>query len=516
METTATRDGESSFTWRRCLWLCLPALLIGAALRISFLLAVPQALYGSDSNSYYSTASDLWLKHRFNLSEKRRYIYPVVEVVLTALPGSPVVWTAVLQHAVGLATVVGIGWIAGQLTRRPGLWVPVVTAAAAIWPRMLWFEHEMIAESLLLFAYVLTVALALPLTRLRTSRGLFWFLLAALCVIAMKPHGRPIWMGVLVVAAIYLGRGVRLRWPHLAVLGLSLVVALMPAKRSQGSWLLLSSAMPLVKLEGERFREYREILRPHVEAARADLKNYATNQSIYKKMLNNKENLGPAWGELVRDLPAYNRVAKGLAIEAILAQPFTYAAMVVRKIFWAAAKTTAGEMIPPAAFWEKQDGSSAGRWEKNPAEMRLVYNMDRAEYDEMRARERTRKLWFEPAIGPVSEASAWTYYLPAPPGASPRYGFTVIGWLALFGWLACFRPSGFVARALVWFPPLFYYGIIFSVGDAVTRYLHPVDWCWLVVIAIGGDFLCDVAASAARALLPASQRASTGARNVQA
>ena len=42
------------FTFRRCLLLCLPALLIGAALRISMLAALPEGYYGPDSNSYFS------------------------------------------------------------------------------------------------------------------------------------------------------------------------------------------------------------------------------------------------------------------------------------------------------------------------------------------------------------------------------------------------------------------------------------------------------------------------------
>ncbi len=48
--------------WLRCLWLCLPALVLGAALRFTVIQALPEAYYGSDSNSYFQTTAELWNK----------------------------------------------------------------------------------------------------------------------------------------------------------------------------------------------------------------------------------------------------------------------------------------------------------------------------------------------------------------------------------------------------------------------------------------------------------------------
>jgi len=181
------------FSWRKCLWLCLPALLIGAVLRISLLLAIPEAYYGADSNSYFNFTKQLALHGKVNLEKKRRFLYPLVLTPTPFVPGSnmPQV-VAALQHLAGLGVIFGVGWITGNLVRRPALWVPPVTILAAVWPRMLWYEHEVLAETMLVAAFVGTVALAVPLHVLRENRTrLFWFLLAAMTVIAVRPHGRP-------------------------------------------------------------------------------------------------------------------------------------------------------------------------------------------------------------------------------------------------------------------------------------------------------------------------------------
>jgi len=93
----------SPLTLRRCFWLCLPALVIGAVLRISLLVAVPEVFYGSDSNSYFVTAHSIYIDHSFEMPAKRRYIYPLL---LVAAPPVPFCNTAqvvaFVQHAAGL------------------------------------------------------------------------------------------------------------------------------------------------------------------------------------------------------------------------------------------------------------------------------------------------------------------------------------------------------------------------------------------------------------------------------
>jgi hypothetical protein len=180
----------------------VPALLLGLALRIAFMISVPEGYFGSDSNSYFDTAHELWNAGKWKMGDKRAGVYPLVLLAGTVMPGSTVQAVAVLQHAVGLAALVAVGWIAGHFTGRPALWIPVITCIYTLLPQPLWFEHELIADSFLLNGFIFAVALALPITRMRTPSGLFWFLIAAALLVALKPHGRPLWLGLVCAAVV--------------------------------------------------------------------------------------------------------------------------------------------------------------------------------------------------------------------------------------------------------------------------------------------------------------------------
>ena len=73
---------------------------------------------------------------------------------------------------------------------------------------------------------------------------------------------------------------------------------------------------------------------------------------------------------------------------------------------------------------------------------------------------------------------------------------TWLGWLLALGLVACLAPRHFVCRALLWFPVAIYLFVIFGIGDAVRRYLHPVEWVGLVIIAIGLDTVLGLSADA--------------------
>ena len=71
------------------------------------------------------TASKLLTDGDFDINPKRSFLYPSLLVFAPLLPGSVAVGVAVIQHILGLAIIVGIGWIVAQMTRLPVLWVPL-------------------------------------------------------------------------------------------------------------------------------------------------------------------------------------------------------------------------------------------------------------------------------------------------------------------------------------------------------------------------------------------------------
>jgi len=506
MSDSPAENRRPHLTLRRCFWLCLPALILGAVLRFSYLAAVPEAFYGSDSNSYFVTARAAYVDHHFDLPAKRRFVYPLLLVFAPPVPFCTTVQVvAVVQHLAGLAMIFGIGWIAGHFVRRPNIWVPIIAFLPAIWPRMLYYEHEMICETLLLGVFIATVAVAAPRNALANDRRLIWFCLLALLIIAVKPAGRPIWLGLLVAATFITRRP--LRWPKLcyATIPAAILLTLTSGSDSQGPWLFLSSTLPLVRTEGEPYAAERALLKPAIESARQDLPNYAFHQGPYKKMLsNNREDnaLGEHYIKFVSDRKRFATVAQALARDAVIAHPFQYFVMVCKKILSAVGDQHVQARLEPERFWKEQGESSRGRWDERPEEMRLIYEMDEPAYNAFVEERSHRTLWFTKYTKDFDKLK-WLDTKVGKRGESPQTHLQFMGWLALLGFAATLLPSRFVRGSLLWLPVLLYLFIIYAIGDTVTRYIHPVEWTAFILIAIGLDSVIDAFAFLYRRVRPA-------------
>jgi len=233
-------------TLRQCILYALPALLIGLALRVSYVAAIPEAFVNADTNSYLHSGYHLWHHGKTTSNDKRRWWYPVWVAVTPPLPGTIAQTAAAAHHLAALGGLICVAWIIGQLTHFWRLCIPPATLLVAIWPQMLYYEHVFLGEAFFLTAFMLAAALSLPIERLKEPGRLFQFLLALTLAVGIRPSGRALW-GAAVILLIFAARQ-RSSWvPKNIIAGVfCTVIAFTTGSSKDGSRLLLSSMLPLL------------------------------------------------------------------------------------------------------------------------------------------------------------------------------------------------------------------------------------------------------------------------------
>jgi hypothetical protein len=487
-------------SFKHCLRLCAPALMLGLFLRLLVLSSTPEAMLTADTNSYWDCVSRLWNDGRFNIPEKRRWLYPLALMAAPALPGNTAQAIALAQHALGLCAIVGVGWIAAQLAAARGraAVVPLVTLLFAASPRALAYEHQIIADSAMTNLFIVASAVALPLRGI-TQRRLAWTLALCAAVVALKPHGKPLALPILAAAAICAGRPVRRRWGNWALLALCGVLFVKAGSSRQGGWLLLSSTLPFVPEHGAPFSEYRDALDPVIREARAFGDAYPWEQFRYKKLLSDSTSYdaiaagrsfaeaAPEWNELTRRKEEFGRVCSALARSGLRAEPLGWARFTCIKIARGCADSERALLaeLSPAGFWEAQRGRNDERWAERPKAIALMYEMNRAEFDAFVQARRTRTdlEWMTRAIGPISRGLVWF----RDDRENRQVHWTWFGVLGIAGIAASLRRRTVIDAVPLLAALALSLGSSFGIGDAIPRYVYPVEWMLFTfpILAVG-------------------------------
>ena len=489
----------SEITVKQLLWLALPSLAVGLLLRAALMVAIPEGYFGVDSYSYYEFSHSLFNGDGIDLNEKRRWIYPIFLALLDGLPGPLWSLVPVFQHLIGLFTVLGIGWCSAQVVARPRFVVPLVTMLAAVWPRMLWYEHEFIAESLLLAAFVAVIALLLTPDIVRSRCGLIALMMAFVLLAGMKGAGRFLWMGSVLSLFLIHRHPWRWRWggisSSLAVFSIFLVSTI--GKSSQGDWLALSSSLPLVRTEGEPYSFYREALKGQILEAREYGDDYPWVVKYYKKRLNSKspDLVHPAWAELNQDDFLFSKVAREFWSDGVLHNPLQFSLMTGKTMTIALSGSTLNTRLNPESFWKAQAKRSAKIWRNDPQYFQRLFGVNKAEFELRSAKGAQRQFVFLPAMRWVDRYFSWWGRGPGSSGGGVSGSFPVfepkpLGLMASLGGVAgLVFPTKRLQCLALFLPFILYMFGTFAVGDAVRRYLQPVEWVGFVFVGVFFDRL---------------------------
>ncbi|RYD80137.1 MAG: hypothetical protein EOP84_12290, partial [Verrucomicrobiaceae bacterium] len=258
------------------LW-AIPAILLAAFLRLLFLSYSPYAYWGSDSKSYFSFAHKLVTEFYISLDAKRRFLYPILMVPVAVLPGAALKWLAWFQHGFGILTLIPLAYIVRKTLVYWRWWVIPVTVAYAGMPMILWYEHELLGETIffatLLWAFAGWVAWVKEPQVARAQKLFWWFFVPFALFILTKPSGRFVWPGIcLGLVAVFAWRRLN-RW-HWAALGALVLMTLMVGSRKQGAWLFYVSAFPLTQLDTPANAKYKAEIRHMVEPLRRNIDTY--------------------------------------------------------------------------------------------------------------------------------------------------------------------------------------------------------------------------------------------------
>lgn len=342
------------FTFRRCLLLCLPALLIGGWLRIEMLNGWRGGFYfGPDSGSYWEGAFRFAHGGHFSSGGKRPWLYPVIVWLASHGPVSAAFSVALVQQFAAWLSIVVLGALV-RVVLPWGKWFVVpVTLLYAVQPEILYWGHVLIADSLFIST---TLAVAL-LVAIYWQKPEWRWLAAALVLIfvtmALRPVGRALWLSFIPIVLLVPHLPWRQKLLHAAALALLYFPASKGTSVSQGPDLLFASTLPLMRLDTPLHADLKAELRPQVETARADLWRYIT--------VGQRE----VWGELVDDDPPdrdtvlqklrndkkrYSQVRQDISREALRHAPFTYAKMVAMKIFYVWSLADSHERLDPSRW----------------------------------------------------------------------------------------------------------------------------------------------------------------------
>lgn len=200
------RTGAGGAFLKTVLLWCLPALLVGLALRAALMVQMPRAFYHPDSYTVFETYSTLVREGDFHIQPKKTPLAPLLYSAVLAMQLPPLRAIALLQHALGLLAVPMVGLLVALSFARWRWFIIPITLLVAVDPALLWYEHLSLPESLYTLGVVAIALSGLLLYRFPQKATLIGFLVALFLTTTARPEAK-LWclFGLVLV--------VRMAWP---------------------------------------------------------------------------------------------------------------------------------------------------------------------------------------------------------------------------------------------------------------------------------------------------------------
>jgi hypothetical protein len=264
--------------FRFALLLCLPALLVGIALRVCLLVSMPAALVHSDTPPLVRTAHTLLTQHALEIDGKKTFLAPLSYCIPALLHVPILPFAAVVQHLLGLLDVVACGLLAFAWFRFWRWLIVPLTLAMALDPVLLWYEHAALTETWAVTGILLVALTGTAYWRAPSRHTLLLLLVATLFAAGARPEGCLLSLFTIALVARTLWGNWR-KWSiAMAISGLWAFALFAIVRTSQSGLLLFTSVLHLTPSHLIFSPGVAEAVAPEVVEARSNWSRKNPNQ----------------------------------------------------------------------------------------------------------------------------------------------------------------------------------------------------------------------------------------------
>jgi len=474
---------------------------------------LPYAFWGADSKSNYSFAHILIYHGGISIGGKRRFLYPILMLPISLLPGGALRWLPLCQHTLGVATLLPLAYVIRKTLRFWRIWIVPITVIYAGIPTVVWCEHELMGDTVLFATFTWAFAgwvAWVGQEQVERSRCMFWWFLVPFALfILTKPAGCFVWPGI-IAGLVIVGGWRLLTRKHVIALLAVLVVTPAVGSRKQGIWLIYTAVFPLTRLETPLHAEYKAEVRDFVIRMRDNLDVYyalehdhpvSKNEDVEPFLFLRDPDLQsarPLWAALGAkgNEKLRNKIYMDLALEAIKARPDLFLYLSLQRIVGVAACLEDGHTLFPdgalsSAFAEFYKDAVDNEGSPVRLALALPRNGPIPPYEEYRRKlEPAPGSWRARAVQACAEAYGKRLNLSRFPNLPPEQCKlslarpTILCWWIFAGALLSFLPR-YVRTLGVWTIVSAGYLIgVFLVGVVDSHYFVPVWPVLLPLLAI--------------------------------
>ncbi len=204
---------------------CLPALLVGLALRAALTWSMPYGYVQYDSSDYLITVDRFIEDHHFFIHDKRSYLTPLLFSAAFLLPVPALITIAAAQHFMGLIATVIVGALVRLWFRFWKIAIIPVTVLFAASPWVIWYEHTIMGEAQYLFFTLITVLAGTLLARQPTMKRFLWFIVSMLLVSGTRLESKTFYLFAILLVVLLFWKQWKLTAMGFAAVVLTYVVA---------------------------------------------------------------------------------------------------------------------------------------------------------------------------------------------------------------------------------------------------------------------------------------------------